>query len=61
MAVTISDGKVQFSLVQRLFCLNPEPDHQFSSGIFLNPEPNPQFKFKRVQFRFRERLNPNQT
>jgi hypothetical protein len=53
----LSDGKVRFSSVQRLFCLNPEPDYWFSSGIFLNPELNSRFRFKRVRFRFREGLN----
>ena len=52
-----SDGKVWFSLVQGLLCLNPELDHWFSSGIFLNLELNPWFRFKTVQFRFREGPN----
>jgi hypothetical protein len=37
--------------------LNPELDHWFSSGNFLNLNLNQGFRFKRVQFRFRERLN----
>ena len=54
----VSDGKVRFSLVQRPFCLNPELNHWFGSGDFLEPELNPQFRLERVQFRFRERPNP---
>jgi hypothetical protein len=38
-----SDGKVWFSLVHHLFCLNPKPDPQFSSGGLPEPELNPQF------------------
>ena len=53
-----SEEKVQFSLVQGLYCLNPELDHRFGSGNFLNPELNPWFRFKRVRFGFRERPNP---
>ena len=54
----ISVEKVQFSLVHGLFCLNPKLDHRFGSGIFLNLELDPWFRIKRVQFRFRERVNP---
>ena len=60
-ALPLSDGKVRFSSVQRLFCLNPEPDYWFSSAISLNPELNPWFRFKRVQFRFREGWTLNRT
>jgi hypothetical protein len=50
-AFPISDGKVRFSSVQRLFFPNPEPDHRFSSGIFPNLELNHRFRFERVRFR----------
>ena len=56
--IKFSEEKVWFSLVQGLYCPNPELDHRFGSGNFLNPELNPWFRFKRVLFRFRERPNP---
>ena len=55
---TYSDGKVRFSSVRSLFCLNHEPDHWFGSEIFLNLELNCQFRFKMVRFGFREVPNP---
>ena len=55
--LSLSDGKVWFSSVQSLLCLNPKLDHQFSSGIFLNLELNPRFRFKMVQFGFGKGLN----
>ena len=45
--VLASDGKVQFSSVQRPFCLNPELDYWFGSALSLNPKLNPWFGFKR--------------
>jgi hypothetical protein len=55
--LAISDGKVRFSSVQSLFCPNHELDHQFGSGIFLNPELNCRFRLKTVRFGFGEGLN----
>jgi hypothetical protein len=34
---TPSDGQVRFSSVQRVFCLNHELDHLFSSTYFSEP------------------------
>jgi hypothetical protein len=57
MYVGISGGKVRFSSVQTVICLNLELNFWFSSGQFLNLELNLRFRFSSGSNWFEPQVN----